>query len=151
MLIGAALAAMGALFCVLLYGSFAASMEIRGWPEVEGEIILSAVDERQIGEHVPEEFAAAITYGYVYAGTPYTGENLDLRGLKWSKDRTLAEQTVEQYPVGSSHQVRVNPDEPEISVLKVPTKAAIYSIWFPALFFVGGLGIIIRAGMRLIA
>jgi hypothetical protein len=39
----------------------------------------------------------------------------------------------------------VNPAEPDFAVLKPDTKATGYSIWFPLLFVVGGLGIAGRA------
>lgn len=42
----------------------------------------------------------------------------------------------------------VNPTEPNFAVLKPDTKAAGYSIWFPLLFVVGGLGIVVRAIVR---
>jgi hypothetical protein len=35
----------------------------------------------------------------------------------------------------------VNPSDPTIAILKHGTRAALYSIWFPLLFVVGGLGI----------
>ena len=42
----------------------------------------------------------------------------------------------------------VNPSDPDFAVLKPDTKAAGYSIWFPLLFVVGGLGITVRAIVR---
>jgi hypothetical protein len=42
----------------------------------------------------------------------------------------------------------VNPAQPDFAVLKPDTKAAGYSIWFPLLFVVGGLGIVVRAIVR---
>ena len=41
--------------------------------------------------------------------------------------------------------VYVNPADVNFTMLKPDSKAAGYSIWFPMLFVIGGLGIAIRA------
>jgi hypothetical protein len=41
----------------------------------------------------------------------------------------------------------VNPAEPSFAILKTDSLAPGYSIWFPALFVVGGLGITFRAAL----
>jgi hypothetical protein len=40
---------------------------------------------------------------------------------------------------------RVNPHDPDFAVLKPDSLAPGYSIWFPALFVIGGLGMTVRA------
>jgi len=39
----------------------------------------------------------------------------------------------------------VNPNDADFTMIKPDSKAAGYSIWFPMLFVVGGLGISIKA------
>jgi hypothetical protein len=42
----------------------------------------------------------------------------------------------------------VDPKSPDRAVLKRDTKAALYSIWFPCLFVIGGAGMILSALFR---
>ena len=49
---------------------------------------------------------------------------------------------MERWPVGKQVEAFVNPKAPKEAVLDHETKAPGYSIWFPGLFLVGGLGIL---------
>jgi hypothetical protein len=46
------------------------------------------------------------------------------------------------YPPGSAQTCFVNPALPAEAVLEHASRAALYSIWFPLLFVVGGLGML---------
>jgi hypothetical protein len=39
----------------------------------------------------------------------------------------------------------VNPADPSFAILEKDSKAVIYTIWFPGLFVVGGLGMAVQA------
>jgi hypothetical protein len=43
---------------------------------------------------------------------------------------------------------RVNPADPAVAVLRIDSRAPGYSLWFPALFVVGGVGIVVGALRR---
>jgi hypothetical protein len=62
-----------------------------------------------------------------------------------SSHKEGTEERLEQYPVGKEVTAYVNPADPEFAILEHSSKAALYSIWFPCLFMVGGVGMIISA------
>ena len=55
------------------------------------------------------------------------------------------ESRIKEYPAGKTTTCRVNPNNPDFAVLKPDSLAPGYSIWFPGLFVIGGLGITFRA------
>ncbi|MGB0992986.1 MAG: DUF3592 domain-containing protein, partial [Akkermansiaceae bacterium] len=61
---------------------------------------------------------------------------------KWTKELENVEKLQEKYPKGSNHTAYVNPDDPKVAILLHDTKAAGYSLWFPALIILGGGGMI---------
>ncbi|MGE9268836.1 MAG: DUF3592 domain-containing protein [Verrucomicrobiales bacterium] len=144
-LIGLALAAMGSIFTYLLARSYLDARQTRSWPETQALIILSDIEERQIGPAVPTDYRHRLLYGYQWQGEKYTGTHEKPRENPWSKKRAEVEDQVAQYAPGSTHPCYVNPADPSQAILAHDTQAAGYSIWFPALFIVGGLGITIAA------
>ena len=56
-----------------------------------------------------------------------------------------AEKMAEKFPEGSRQTCFVNPSDPAFAVLKLDSKGPGYSLWFPLLIVVGGLGIIVGA------
>ena len=61
---------------------------------------------------------------------------------------TLAPERVVSLSVGNETVCYLDPDAPELVVLKKDSKAALYTIWFPCLFIVGGAGMIFSALFR---
>ena len=143
--IGLSLALMGAVFFWLMWRSFERAREMQAWPEVECVILSSEIEERRIDPNSPAEYRVDVTYGYNFAGKARTGDHSTLRGNPWTSKTDVVEEKVKQYPAGSRTTCRVNPANLDFSVLKPDSKAPGYSIWFPALFIVGGLGIVMRA------
>ncbi len=144
-LIGLSLALIGGLFVWLMARSFLRAREMRSWPEVGCVILTSEIEERRHDENSPTEFRHDLSFGYQWKGMPHTGDHLTLRGSPWSSSREVVEQRVAEYPIGLSAICHVNPADPDSAVLKTDSLAPGYSIWFPALFVVGGLGITFRA------
>lgn len=118
---------------------------MRSWPEVKCVILVSEIEERRHDDFSPWEYRQNLSYGYEWAGQPLVGSQVTLRKNPWTSDHTLAEQRVEEFPKGSLSVCRVDPSRSETAVLKVDSLAPGYSIWFPGLFVVGGLGIVVRA------
>ncbi len=108
-------------------------------------VIQSEIGERRHDDFSPIEYRQNLTFGYEWKGQAYTGTHLTLRDNPWSSKRELVEQRLEELPLGAETTCRVNPASPEIAVLKPDSLAPGYSIWFPCLFVIGGLGISIRA------
>lgn len=143
--IGISLALMGALFFWLMWRSFDRARHMAAWPEVRCVIISSELEERRIDPNSPPEYRANVVYGYDFNGTARTSEHLTWRGNPWSSKLEATQKRLDHFKPGTSTVCRVDPQNPDFSVIEVDTKAPGYSIWFPALFVIGGLGITIRA------
>jgi hypothetical protein len=146
--IGLMLALAGAVFCWLMWRSFARAHDMRAWPQVPCLILVSEVEERQIDRSSSPESRFKVEFGYEWQGSALTSNHWGWRGSPWSSEPSKAQQLVEKYPAGSRSICYVNPREPDFAVLQPDSQAPGYSIWFPALFVIGGLGIALRALFR---
>lgn len=72
-------------------------------------------------------------------------ERITPRGAKWTKDTRRLKESLEKYTTSSTHTAWVNPDVVGFAILEHDTKAAGYTLWFPALIMIGGLGMIAGA------
>jgi hypothetical protein len=144
--LGLSIAAIGGLFAVLMWQSYDRAVEQRGWPQVDAMVLSSEVEEWRHDEFSQMEYRVKILYGYEWDGEGKTGDRYGFRGNPIYNKRNKVEGIIESYPVGESTKAFVNPDNPDFAILKPDSKAAGYSIWFPMLFVVGGLGVAIRAG-----
>lgn len=144
-IIGLMLAFVGGIFSWLMWRSFQRAREVEGWPQVPCIILRSEAEERQIDPNGPVERRFAVLYGYHWDGVPRESEHLRLRDNPWTGKEDVVKAYIERYPEGSKQQCRVNPgNNPKIkvpAVLEPESKAPGYSLWFPLLFVVGGLGI----------
>ena len=145
--LGLTVAAMGGVFVWLMGRSFLRAYSMREWPEVGCVILASDVQERRHDPDSPTEFRQDLSFGYEWKGAAYTSDHLTLRGSPWSSNREEIESRASQYTAGMTTTCRVNPADPTLAVLKTDSLAPGYSIWFPGLFVVGGLGIALRAAL----
>ena len=102
-------------------------------------------ETRQSAANGHPEYRSAVLYGYHWEGVPKESDRLKLRGSPWVGKEAAVTIFTERYPAGSQQQCRVNPANPEIAVLEPESKAPGYSLWFPLLFVVGGIGIVVGA------
>jgi hypothetical protein len=144
-ILGLIIALLGSLFVWLMARSFLRAYEMRHWSEVECVILSSELGERRHDENSPIEYRQELSFGYEYQGVAMTGEHLTLRGSPWSSQRETVKARIAEFPVGKTLTCRVDPASPHLAVLKMDSLAPGYSIWFPSLFVVGGLGITLRA------
>jgi hypothetical protein len=147
-LLGLATAAIGGLFAALMWNSYDRAVEQREWPQVDAVVLSSEVEEWRHDEFSQMEYRVKILYGYEWGGEGKTGDRYGFRGNPNYNKRNKVEGIVGSYPVGKATKVFVNPKDPDFTMLKPDSKAAGYSIWFPMLFVVGGLGVAIRAVMK---
>jgi hypothetical protein len=145
---GLVIAGIGALFTALMWDSYQRASAMHAWPQVEAVMLSSEIEERMHDEYSAKEYRVKLLYGYEWKGEAMTGELIVARGNPWAKERARAERQLEDFPEGMKTMAFVNPEKPEIAVLKPDSKAAGYSIWFPLLFVVGGMGISVRAIFR---
>jgi hypothetical protein len=146
--VGIATALLGALFVWLMARSYLRAKEMHAWPEVPCTILSSTLVERRHDPQSPVEYRIDLLYGYEWQGVNRTGDRITLRGNPWTSKRPLAEKRATEYPPGMETTCRVNPADPDFAVLKPDSLAPGYSIWFPALFVIGGLGMAVRAGRK---
>lgn len=146
-ILGLVLALLGGVFVWLMARSFLRAREMRSWPEVACVILSSEVGEWRHDENSPLEFRQDLSFGYEWKGEARTGDHLTLRGSPWTSKRELVEERAKEYPAGKQTTCRVDPAHPDFAVLKPDSLAPGYSIWFPAIFVVGGLGITLRAAL----
>ncbi|GAA5481018.1 DUF3592 domain-containing protein [Haloferula sargassicola] len=148
-LIGLSLAGVGGVFAVLMWKSFMRAEDVDHWPLVPCSILESRVGSRRDDPDwpagMPQEFRFEVRYVYEWQDRQWESTRYRLRGAPWSDTPSAAEELVLKYPEGSVAECHVNPDQPDQAVLRGETKAAGYSLWFPLLFVVGGLGIVAGA------
>ncbi|MBB5350608.1 hypothetical protein HNR46_000836 [Haloferula luteola] len=150
--VGLALAVLGGVFSWLMWKSFLRAEEVDHWPVVPCSILESEVKSRRDDPdwppEMPQEFSFHVRYIYEWEGKEWESDHYRLRGASWSSTPAAAEALVEQYPKGSVQDCLVNPEQPRKAVLKGESKAPGYSLWFPLIFVVGGLGITVGAWRR---
>jgi Protein of unknown function (DUF3592) len=144
-MLGLTIASLGGLFVVLMGMSYMRAVDQREWPQVQGLVLSSEIEEYRHDEFSPREYRLKIRYSYDLEGERKTGERYGFRGNPKYNKRDKIEDLVNTYPVGEKVMVYVNPADADFTMLKPDSKAAGYSIWFPMLFVIGGLGIAIRA------
>ncbi len=143
--VGLSLALIGSLFVWLMARSCLRAIEMRSWPRVPCQIVQSELVERQHDEFSPVEFSHEVTFTYEQNGQSLSSKRISLRGQKWSSKRESATESLQRYPVGKQQECLVSPADPGMAVLEPDSLAPGYSIWFPALFVVGGTVIAWRA------
>ncbi len=145
--LGLSVALAGLVFFGLMARSYLRAKEMRTWPRVPCVIIVSEIEERQHDENSEPEYRQNLSYGYEWQGKARTGDHLSLRTNPWTSKAPVIQERAAQYPVGLNTTCLVDPANPDFSVLKPDSLAPGYSIWFPSLFIIGGLGITIRAAI----
>ena len=140
--IGLLLCAVGGSFAWLMWRSFDRASGQRNWTETTCTILESRVDQRKIGADVKREYNFGVLYGYSYGNQAYVSERYSLRGAPWSSSESRSQKRMDKFPVGSTCPCYVDPADPSSAVLKLDSKAPGYSLWFPLIFVVGGLGVI---------
>jgi len=147
--IGLALMILGGAFVLILGRGYLRAKETREWDQVPAVIVVSQVGERSLGPSIPNEFTHELVYEYQVGEVLYRGERLQRRENPYFKEEAKILPEVERWKVGSKVEVFVNPKNPEEALLEHETKAPGYSIWFPGLFLIGGLGVFLRSLYRM--
>ncbi len=153
-MVGAALLIIGTIATILLYRAGQRAMETRSWTPTPCQIIDARLEEA--GDRMTADYRVYLTYRYTTAGADHTGTKwrrityqgprADAISRKTSR-REEADALLAQYPPGTNAQCHVNPNKPTEAVLEHQTKAPFYTLWWPALFAIGGAGMI-RSALR---
>lgn len=145
LLLGFSISGMGSLFVLLMWLSYSRAVDQRNWPRAEGVILSSETRTLKHDPYSPTEYQLKLLYGYEWAGKAMTGEQLGVRGNPRYNKRDKIDSLLKKYPPGAKVRVFINPHDNKIAILKTDSKAVGYTIWFPLLFVIGGIGIISRA------
>lgn len=137
---GLTMAAAGVFFGWFLWKNFDVARDMDDWREVPCQIVASTIDGSQIDQHFETKYEFQVSYRYEIDGRTYLGEDAKSKPIVAGIRKKLEKWEV-RYPTGSTATCFVNPEESAEAVLDRDTKASIYSLWFPGLFVVGGLGV----------
>ena len=134
---GLFLALAGLLFTGVLWRSYQRAMETRTWIETPCRIVSSVVLSEHPTPHSPMAYRLGLQYEYEFKGTRHIGTKVKrVEGESPHKDKIEA--LADDHPGGRTTVCFVNPAQPAEAILQHATKAALYSIWFPLLFVLGG-------------
>lgn len=142
--IGIFLMLIGGLFGWLMWRSYGNAVTTRHWDEIPCQIIRSEVESRTV-DRISTEYSWAVEYEYQLGGEVFVSSKSMKRGAKWTKEVENADRFVKEFPEGSERVCYVNPASNAQAILIHDTKAAGYTIWFPGLFAIGGLGMVVGA------
>ncbi|MEM7384665.1 MAG: DUF3592 domain-containing protein [Verrucomicrobiota bacterium] len=145
--LGMMIALIGLFFCWLLAKGYQKANRTRSWNETPCVIQSGWVRESEFSAPGQRRYAFEIRYRYEVGGKSFQGTQVTQRDGA-SKERTRKEKLAAAYPVGLETSCFVNPDDPGEAVLKHGSRAAGYTIWFPALFVVGGAGMAFSSWFR---
>lgn len=146
-MLGLAFMLMGSMFTFVLWTSWQRSEETRSWTPVEALVVSSQVLTDRPTPHSPLKFTADVHYRYTFSGKTFTSTRIK-RVDGPSSHKEKAEAVVKEHGPGSIVTCYVNPEHPDFAILEQGSRAALYSIWFPLLFVVGGVGMLWSAIRR---
>lgn len=144
---GLFLAAAGLLFTWVLWRAYTRAEETRSWVETPCVILSSRVVSERPTPNSNLAHRAELRYEYDYGGQTRTGSRVKrVEGATAHEERAQA--VAAAYPAGARTVCYVNPAQPDEAILKRGSRGALYSIWFPLLFVVGGAGMVWNALRR---
>jgi len=144
---GVFLIAVASVLVQYLWHSYERAALMDAWQEVSCKITKLDVDDSSRNQRGMTKYLMVVAYDYQFDGKEFTGSKIKLLPTEASDPRKLKKK-IEAYAEGTDTTCYVNPQTPTEAVLKKDSKAALYSIWFPFLFIVGGLGMIFSALFR---
>jgi hypothetical protein len=144
---GIALVAVGSVFVQYLWNSYLRAAKMDDWVAVPCRIESIGVNDSERNQRGMPKYVLELAYRYEFNGHDYIGNRLKRLPTEASDPRKL-KGTLETYAAGTETICHLDPDAPELVVLKKDSKAALYTLWFPCLFVVGGIGIVVSALLR---
>lgn len=144
---GSLLIVAGWIFVTYLWNAYLRAAQMDEWVEVPCRIETLRVDDTQQNQRGMPKYLLEVTYRYQWRGHDYLGNRIKRLPTEASDPRKLKSK-IETYAAGIETVCYLDPDAPELVVLKKDSKAALYTLWFPCLFIVGGAGMIFSAHFR---
>jgi len=138
MAMGLGIAAVGWVFVQYLWASHERAKAMQAWVETPCRIVSSELGEGGLNQRGMPKYLVELRYRYEVGGTEYESERLRRLPVEAS-DLRKAEARIRPYPEGLETVCFVDPEEPSNAVLERDSRGALYSIWFPWIFVVGGI------------
>lgn len=137
----------GSFFAWRMWLSYEKAQITRQWLQIPCLILSSRVVTERPTPHSDPAHRVEVRYEYEVNGVKHTGHRI--REVESAPSAHLEDvrQKQQGYPPGSVQTCFVNPAAPDEAVLQHGSRAALYSIWFPLLFVLGGLGML-RGALR---
>ena len=134
---GLALALAGTVFTGVLWVAWQRAAETRSWAAVPCTVLSSQVVplRKSISSNVV--FDPQVRYTYEVAGQRYESQRIK-RVDGPSSDPDKAQSVRQRYYPGQRTQCYMRPGSPDFAILEHGSRAALYTLWFPLLFVVGG-------------
>lgn len=144
---GLGVAAAGWVFVLYLWGSYERAKAMEAWTEVPCMVVASSLEDGGLNQRGLPKYLVSVRFRYEIDGRAYESERLRRLTVEAS-DRRKAEARLRPYPEGLETVCYVDPADPSMAVLERDSRGALYSIWFPWLFVIGGL---VMAGSALVS
>jgi hypothetical protein len=144
---GALLMVVGSVFVSYLWGAYQRAALMDSWVETPCVILASSMDDSGRNQKGMPKYTLLVSYEYEFEGRKFEGDQFKRLPSEASDPRKVKAK-LDDLEVGSQMICYVDPKSPDRAVLKRDTKAALYSIWFPCLFVIGGAGMILSALFR---
>ena len=138
----------GSFFAWRMWISYEKAQITRRWVQVPCRIVSSRVVSERPTPNSSPAHRVDLRYEYEFKGSIRSSTRI--RQVESAPSQHLDDVRAKQlsYPPGSSQTCFVNPSASDMAILQHASRAALYSIWFPLLFVVGGLGMIRGAFRR---
>jgi len=147
LLLGIALIVIGVVFCSALLRAYQKAVLQDSWQSAPAIVLSSALQELRPTPNSSLRYELDLEYSYQYQGVDYIGSKIArIEGSSSSKRKI--KRLKKKYPTGSRQVCYFDPQTPELAILEKDSKAPIYNLWYPGLFVLGGVGIIIGSIWR---
>ena len=140
-ILGSTFIVMGSAFTYFLWLSYQRAETTRRWEPTEALVVTSQVLTEHATPHSPISYRANVRYRYTFEGKAFNSTRIR-RVDGPTSSRAKAEGLIEEHPVGQMVTCYVNQAQPDFAILEHESRAGLYSIWFPILFVLGGLGMV---------
>lgn len=144
---GLFIAAAGAVFFALMWRAFERARAMEHWQRVPCLILESRIEEKVELPNAPVSYLPLVRYRFDLDGRPHESTR-----LRWGETKSTRpgrmEKLLAPFPPGAETVCYQNPADATDTVLIPEKRTPVYSIWFPGLFVVGGLGLAISAIFR---
>jgi len=144
---GLFLAFVGGIFVQYLWNAYQRASLMDDWVETPCEIVSAGLNDSEKNRKGFPKYILEVEYLYDFGEKTYSGSKVRRLPTEGSDLKKIAKK-LPQYPAGSKTVCYVDPDAPETVVLRKDSKGSLYSIWFPCVFVIGGLGMMISAFLR---